>query len=117
MTRILVVDDDPDVRDVIVALLEANDFEALGVADGGSMRKRLAAVDVPIDAVILDSVMPTEPGTLLAEYAKGLGIPVLLVSGNPEILACANTGQFRFLKKPFSAAVLVDAVRNIIGRD
>jgi DNA-binding response OmpR family regulator len=62
MTRhILVVDDDGDVRDVIVMILVEAGFAATAANGGVVMRDILAADAIPIDAIVLDLLMPGEP--------------------------------------------------------
>ena len=80
--HILVVDDDGDVRDVIIAMLLENDFIATAASGGIAMRDILAAGIVPIDAIVLDSLMPGEPSAALASHANELRIPVVMISGS-----------------------------------
>lgn len=70
--HILVVDDHADVRDVIIGMLNDRGFMATAAANGIVMRQMLAAQGTPIDAVILDVLMPGERSADLALHAKGL---------------------------------------------
>jgi CheY-like chemotaxis protein len=64
--HILVVHDDGDVRDVIVEILLDHGFAATAATGGVAMREVLAAGGPPINAIVLDSLMPGEPSTALA---------------------------------------------------
>ena len=57
-TKILVVDDDGDVCDVIVEILTDHSFATTAANGGVAMREVLAAGGPPINAVVLDSLMP-----------------------------------------------------------
>jgi CheY-like chemotaxis protein len=72
MTRhILVVDDNDDVRDVIVGMLIENGFVATAADGGVAMRNVLAAAGgIPIDAIVLDSLMPGKASEALAFHAN-----------------------------------------------
>ncbi len=109
MARILVVDDDGDVRDVIVAMLQTRGFEPVPASGGDDMRNILASAG-PFHAVVLDSLLPGEATAPLARHANRLRIPVLMISGNPEVMASAAESYQNFLQKPFSIDALVDAV-------
>ena len=53
--HILVVDDDGDVRDVIVKILLDHGFAVMAANGGGAMREVLAADGLPINAIVLDA--------------------------------------------------------------
>ncbi len=97
--HILVVDDDGDVRNVLVAMLEESGFLASPADCGAAMRDILARPGTVIDAVVLDSMMPGESGAELALYAKNYRISKIQrtnhsavppYSARPEPLALAD---------------------------
>jgi FixJ family two-component response regulator len=105
-----VVDDDSDVRDVLVAMLEESGFLTSQADCGAAMRDILARLDMAIDAVVLDCLMPGEPGTELALYAKELKLPVVMISGSPEAMKFAAKNGIQLLEKPFRSAQLLSAI-------
>jgi two-component system OmpR family response regulator len=107
--HILVVDDDGDVRDVIVALLEENNLRVRSAASGSLMRDFLQTAD-PVDCVVLDALMPGEAGISLVLYLKEVGLPVVVISGSPEAMERAVEDDLQLLRKPFRAKELYDAI-------
>jgi CheY-like chemotaxis protein len=109
---VLVIDDDPDVRDFIVTSLEEQGYRVREASDG---RKGLKAFrDERPDLVILDFIMPGLSG---AEVAKRIlrevpGQPILFVSGYSETDAVRQAApDAPLLTKPFRADALDKAVR------
>jgi two-component system, OmpR family, response regulator len=113
--HILVVDDNGDVRDVIMLMLEASGFVATSASGGEVMRDILAADVSHIDAIVLDSVMPGEASASLALHAKALRIPVVMISGSHDSMKFAKDHGLQLLCKPFGIAELVQAVEDAIG--
>jgi two-component system nitrogen regulation response regulator NtrX len=113
--QILVVDDDGDVRDVIIGMLVENGFVATAATGGVAMRDILAADAVRIDAIVLDALMPGEAGTSLALHAKTLRIPVVMISGGLESLKFAEDNGLQLLRKPFRITELIKAVEDAIA--
>jgi two-component system OmpR family response regulator len=74
--HILVVDDNGDVRDVIVEILREYGYRVSWAVDGASMREFLQGGD-PVDGIILDALMPGEAGTALALTQRRWGFPWL----------------------------------------
>jgi two-component system, OmpR family, response regulator len=107
--HILVVDDNDDVRDVIVEILRGYGYRVSWAVDGASMREFLQGSD-SVDAVILDALMPGESGTTLAAHAKALGLPLVMISGSLDALDLAAQNNLQVLKKPFRARELLDAL-------
>jgi two-component system, OmpR family, response regulator len=107
--HILVVDDNDDVRDVIVEILRGYGYRVSWAVDGASMREFLQGSG-PVDGIILDALMPGEAGTTLAVHAKALGLPLLMISGSLEALDLAEQNNLQVLKKPFRTQELLDAL-------
>jgi FixJ family two-component response regulator len=110
-----VVDDDSDVRDVLVAMLEESGFLTSQADCGAAMRDLLARLGMAIDAVVLDCLMPGEPGVDLALHAKELKLPVVMISGSPEALKFAAENGIQLLEKPFRSAELLSAIETAIS--
>lgn len=113
--HVLVVDDDGDVRDVIIGMLVDNGFVATAATGGVAMRDILAADAVPIDAIVLDALMPGEESTALALHAKTLRLPVVMISGSGESIKFAEENGLQLLRKPFRIPQLIQAIEDAIG--
>jgi CheY-like chemotaxis protein len=121
--KVVVVEDDPETREVELFLLASEGYQVIGVADGeGAVEaiQREAA-----DLVVLDLMLPGKDGLeVLAELARDpatAGTPVIVVSayvnhaGARETLR--RTAQVkRVLDKPFDVTELLDAVAHELGR-
>jgi two-component system, NtrC family, response regulator AtoC len=113
MARILVVDDDTAIREMVALAVEKAGHAALRVGSAAAARRALAAEAV--DLVISDIYMPGEDGvTLLAEvHARRPGLPVILMTarGTVETAAAAvRVGAFDYLAKPFDLRALLERV-------
>jgi two-component system OmpR family response regulator len=113
--HILVVDDDGDVRDVIVAILEENNFRVSSAASGSLMRDFLQTAD-PVDCVVLDALMPGEASISLVLHLKKVGLPVVVISGSPDAMEHAAENNLQLLRQPFHAQELYDAVNTALSR-
>jgi two-component system nitrogen regulation response regulator NtrX len=113
--HILVVDDDGDVRNVIIDMLVDNGFVATAAQGGVAMREVVASDGIPVDAVILDARMRGEASGALALHAKGLQIPVVMISGSRDAMKFADDHGLQLLRKPFHVAELMRAVEDAIA--
>jgi DNA-binding response OmpR family regulator len=116
--RVLVVDDDPTVSDVVRRYLERAGFDVALAADGHSALR--AAADVRPDLVVLDLMLPGLDGLSVIRRARALGeTPILVLSARgstgDRILGLSE-GADDYLAKPFSPAELVVRVRTILRR-
>jgi two-component system, cell cycle sensor histidine kinase and response regulator CckA len=115
---VLVVDDEPAVREVVSRILRRNGYAALE-ASGGQQALALVASQ-EIQLLLTDSVMPGMSGAGLAKLVVGLkpGLPVLYMSGfsagvlSPERV---SSGELAFIQKPFTAEALLAKVRATLG--
>jgi PAS domain S-box-containing protein len=113
---ILVIDDDPDVRDFIVTTLEEQGYRVTQASDGERGLKE-AARAAP-DLIILDFVMPGLSGSEVANrlLAQRPGQPILFVSGYSETEAVRGVApDVPLLAKPFRAEALDKAVRSALA--
>ena len=115
--RVLVVDDDRELADVIVEMLEARGFEACSVNGADDALRRVT--ELPVDVVLSDVEMPGKSGfDLLAELARvAPELPVILMSAGvrPHSAAAApQRSAFDFLTKPFPGDALIDALRRAL---
>ena len=117
LASILVIDDDPDVRQFIVATLEDQGYRVRSAADGEHGLKE-AAREKP-DLVILDFIMPGLSGAEVANrlLAKRPDQPILFVSGYSETEAVRRVApDAPLLSKPFRAEALDKAVRSALAQ-
>jgi len=107
--RVLVIDDDPGVRDYMEALVSRQGYEVHAVADGeealGSLQRARP------DLITLDVVLPGMDGlAVLAELKKRLpDVPVVMLSGHGQarnIVEAMRLGASDFLRKPFEVEEL-----------
>ncbi len=115
---VLVVDDDPSIRKMIIAALK-RDSVPYAFAEAANGREALDQMyEQHPDVVILDLMMPVLSGwDVLRERAETPElrlIPVIVVSANrdPELATAVNAGICAFLPKPFDIAALAALVRS-----
>ncbi|HYK01080.1 MAG TPA: response regulator [Thermoanaerobaculia bacterium] len=117
---VLVVDDDPSIRKMIIAALRRGDVPySFLEAPNGRDALDLMRSDHP-DVVVLDLMMPVLSGwDVLRERADDeelKAIPIIVVSANrdPEVATAVNAGICAFLPKPFDISALSALVRSCI---
>jgi len=117
--RILVVDDEPDVLDVIRALLAEAGFDVTAYSSATEALKK--AKVRRFDAIVLDLYMPEMSGLLFHAKLKvlnpKLAARTLFVSGyvSKEEVRQYLTTNARFLQKPFDSSELVQAVGELVS--
>jgi two-component system, OmpR family, phosphate regulon response regulator PhoB len=119
--RILVVDDEPDVVDLVRYHLHRASFEVL-TAGTGPTALEIARQQRP-DAIILDIMLPEMPGTEVLQALRADNstsrIPVLMLTAKAdpaERIAGLELGVDDYITKPFSPHELVLRVRNLLRR-
>jgi DNA-binding NtrC family response regulator len=113
--HILVVDDDGDVRPVLVEMLQEAGYAVTPADSGAAMREILTREALAVDAVVLDCQMPGEPSAQLALHAKSLRLPVVMISGSMEAMQFADENALQLLTKPFRLPDLLNAIDEAIG--
>jgi signal transduction histidine kinase/ActR/RegA family two-component response regulator len=109
--HILVVEDDPDVRRVIVECLSLIGYKVTEAANGSEALTQLRAIKP--DLLVVDYAMPDMTGAeVISEARKMIGdVPVILATGYADMAAVERlAGKPRLLRKPFDIAQLGDAV-------
>lgn len=116
--RILVVDDDEGLRDLLVRYLSDNGYEAAGVGDGMAMKRHLATH--PVNLLLLDIMLPGEDGLSLARSLQGEGAPsvIMLSARGEEVdrIVGLEVGADDYLPKPFSHRELLARVAAVLRR-
>jgi PAS domain S-box-containing protein len=118
---ILLVDDDPFVRDVATRMLERSGYRVIGAVDGDDGLRLFAESEGEITAMIVDVTMPHLSGIdVLAELRRrGTTVPVVLASGySSESLASPVEGEpFPvFVQKPFVTQDLLSGIDAALAR-
>lgn len=116
--RILLVDDDPGLRDLLRRYLEEQGFEVVAVRDGAQMDAALA--DASFDLLILDVMLPGEDGlSVLRRLVGKASLPVIMVSARGEDIdriVGLEVGADDYLAKPFNPRELLARVRAVLRR-
>ncbi|HKN49023.1 MAG TPA: HD domain-containing phosphohydrolase [Actinomycetota bacterium] len=116
---ILVVDDDPLVRQLLVRMLESSGYVGHTAADAAEARQRLNEQDFA--AILIDVRMPGESGIDLLKHVatKGLGTAPVMVtaSDDPGLVETAfRTGAYGYVVKPFRMSELLINITNALHR-
>ncbi|MED4583147.1 response regulator transcription factor [Brevibacillus choshinensis] len=118
MTRVMVVDDDPHIRELVKVFLQREGFEILEAADGAEALSKLEST--PADLVILDIMMPNMDGWELCRELRDLyDIPLLMLTAKGETaqkIKGFELGTDDYLVKPFEPAELVVRVKALLKR-
>lgn len=113
--RVLIIEDDADIREGVRILLESENYTVEEVENG---RKGLEALDERIDLVILDVMMPGMSGwRTCEEIRKVSNVPVLFLTAKAQEsdkLIGLMAGGDDYLTKPFSYAELLGRVKALM---
>src|ERR687895_596946 len=118
MSTILIIDDEPNIRRMVGALLSAEGFTVREAADGSS--GAASAIDDEPDAILLDLMMPGEldgMGTLTRLREKVPDVPVVMMSGRAglsDAVRATKLGAFHFLEKPLTPEGVLLALRSAL---
>ncbi|MBT8420590.1 MAG: sigma-54 dependent transcriptional regulator [Gammaproteobacteria bacterium] len=116
--HILIVDDEPDIRNLLKEILEDEGYE-VSVAENGESARQARRARRP-DLILLDIWMPDTDGiTLLKEWSESsrLNTPVIMMSGHGTVetaVEATRLGAYDYIEKPLSMAKLFLAVRRAL---
>lgn len=120
MKRVFVVDDEPDVVELLQTILESEDMEVRVATEGTTALEQILAD--PPDILVLDLMMPDIDGFELLKLLRldpnGAKIPVLILSartGHQDQIESLQLGANAYICKPFSPRKLVRQVRWLLG--
>ena len=114
--RVLIVDDEANIRRMLAALLKGEGFESEQAANGNAAL--LALDQVHPDAVLLDLQMPPGPDgieTLKLIRERDDSVPVIMMSGKAQLtdaVRAIKMGAFQFLEKPLTPEAVLVALRS-----
>jgi len=122
VAKIFVVDDEPDVVELLRTILELEGFEVESACEGRVALARILAD--PPDLLILDLMMPGLDGMemlkLLRLDPQGADLPVIIVSartGQIDQIGSLQLGANAYICKPFSNRELIAQVRQLLGEE
>ena len=118
-SQILVVDDDDDIRDLIVAQLEREQYEVHATSSLGSVRGKLA--ERPTDLIVLDLNLPDGDGLSLCRELRAeghVGAIIMVTARDSPIdrVLGLELGADDYLIKPFEPRELIARIRNLLRR-
>ncbi len=117
-SRVLVIDDDSGVLELMEAYLSRQGFQVIGVPNGEDALGTLD--DTQPDLIILDLVLPGMGGLdVLRQLKQALPrVPVVMFSGHPHtrtVVEAMRRGASDFLRKPFELEEFDLALQNVLG--
>ncbi len=118
-TRILIVDDDPGLLELLEQYLGGHGFAVCGVGDGVAMERQLS--ESGADLLLLDLMLPGEDGLSLARKvrARGEKLPIIMLSARGEDIdriVGLEVGADDYLAKPFNPRELLARIRAVLRR-
>jgi DNA-binding response OmpR family regulator len=118
MATVLVVDDEPIVREVVVRYLEREGHRTLEAGDGDAARGMIERADP--DLVVLDVMLPGADGLELCRWIRGRSeLPVIMLTARGEEadrIVGLELGADDYVTKPFSPRELAARVRTVLRR-
>ncbi len=115
---VLVVDDEPIVRDVVVRYLQRDGFETLVAGDGDTARALIE--ETPPQLVVLDVMLPGIDGLALCRWIRARGdLPVIMLTARGEEadrIVGLELGADDYVTKPFSPRELAVRVQTVLRR-
>ncbi|MDI1268140.1 MAG: phosphate regulon transcriptional regulator PhoB [Polaromonas sp.] len=119
--RVLVVEDEPAIAELVAVNLRHNGFQPIWAADGDAAQRELDAV-LP-DVILLDWMLPGHSGLQLAKKwrasARTKAIPILMITARgdePDKIAGLDAGADDYITKPFSTQELLARIRAVLRR-
>jgi len=118
MPTVLVVDDEPIVREVVVRYLERDGFHTLEAGDGNRARELVESN--PLDLVVLDVMIPGTDGFQLCRWIRSRSkLPIIMLTARGEEtdrIVGLELGADDYVTKPFSPRELAARVRSVLRR-
>jgi two-component system, OmpR family, response regulator ResD len=118
MTTVLVVDDEPTIREIVAGYLDREGYRTLEAADGDRARELLEKD--PPDLVVLDVMLPGVDGLELCRWIRSRSrLPVIMLTARGEEsdrIVGLELGADDYITKPFSPRELAARVRTVLRR-
>ncbi len=122
MKRVIVVDDDKEVQEIVTFVLSSQHIEVVSASNGHQLQQLLATEREPLpDLFILDIMMPGEDGYQICRNlrsdARTKHIPVMIITGHVESIyrrISVDLGAVQHMTKPFHPLDLLECVQTIL---
>lgn len=121
MPKLLIAEDDQDIRELIVLTLQFHGFEVVSAEDGAAAVE--AALKTPFDLILMDVRMPRMTGyeacRKLKEIEATKDIPIIFLSAKgqeAEIQTGLDAGAEQYILKPFAPDTLVQTINSILDK-
>jgi two-component system, OmpR family, phosphate regulon response regulator PhoB len=121
LPRILIVEDEPAIAELIAVNLRHNGMAPVWAEDGDSAQREIDAV-LP-EAILLDWMLPGQSGLALARRWRGdartKGVPILMLTARgdePDKVAGLDAGADDYITKPFSTQEMLARIRAVLRR-
>ncbi|EHZ2654477.1 response regulator [Vibrio vulnificus] len=119
VTRILVLDDDSEIRELLDEYLSRNGYQVATVADGHQLKHYLAENGYP-ELVLLDIMLPGEDGFSLCQFMRReSSVPIIMltaVSEETDQIIGLEIGADDYIAKPFNPRHLVARIKAVLRR-
>lgn len=117
--RLLLLDDDPSMQRLVVALLKREGYRIEVVSGGAQAIEKVKLASY--DALVLDVMTPTEGGLTVIKHLReadpGMLKRVVLLTASPQSVLHAVEGDvFDIVRKPFEPAILVSTIRRAVNQ-
>lgn len=115
--RLLLAEDDPDVRETTRLVLERRGFAVITASDG--LEALRLAGEHPLDLAVVDIAMPRMDGLALTRQLAAQGLPVVLLTArglNSDVVGGLESGADDYVTKPFDGDVLAARIRTVLRR-
>ena len=120
--RVLIVEDQPEVRRALTLILMRGGYDVITAEDGALGIDAIRSGDNPlmVDAIICDLLMPRVNGTEAIRYFRSEfpTVPIIVLTGHPEVERASwfyEQGVLQYLLKPVTAQVLLDTVEEAVN--
>lgn len=115
--RVLVVDDDPPVREITASMLRAMGADVVEAGSGGAALEMLDAGAQDFDLLVVDFAMPGMNGAELAATTarKWPDLPILFVTGYADLSAISSVSEERIVQKPFRGGELQRKIGRLLA--
>jgi two-component system phosphate regulon response regulator PhoB len=121
LPRVLIVEDEPAIAELVSVNLRHNGFQPVWAEDGTAAQRELEAV-LP-DVILLDWMLPGQSGLALARKwradARTKAVPILMLTARgdePDKIAGLDAGADDYITKPFSTQELLARIRAVLRR-
>ena len=121
MRKIYIVEDDDNIRDLVLYALQASDFDVTGFESGAQLWKRMNHEQPSL--IILDIMLPDEDGLSILRdmkaQSKTKSIPIILLtakSSEYDRIKGLDLGADDYISKPFSVLELISRVKAVLRR-